>query len=431
MATIASLGVSLTARIGNFEKGFKKAQRIASRFASDLTRHVKTIASYGLAIAGVAAGALSVLVKGQLEAVDSASKLSRTLGLTTEELVGYQHAASLAGVDAEKLAAGILKINKSADSAMAGLSTNDRILAIANQYQAIGNAADRAAYLTKIFGRSGLEMGALLEQGAAGILAARKEAEQLGLTFTSQQGLMVEAANDAATRINAAITGIARQLAIQLAPYIEAVSNRLVAFAQNGNTTGTVVVNAINFMGEAVAKLTSLTDLMKASWLFFKGVVLGAFAIMLKGSKLVAFAIEKISVLLGVDRMEGFSDAFAEFADSFAEASVDAFKEAGKALENFASGTNAQKVRTLFEAVSADAAEIAKVGALAIPNVADTFGSSMSGKTAEFREVDLSRVAIGGHSSSKDRPAGRDQMETLIEATRQVAQNTRSRPVLV
>jgi len=59
-----------------------------------------------------AAGAASVLVKQQLEAVDATSKLSRTLGITTEELVGYEHAAGLAGVENEKLYAAILKINK-------------------------------------------------------------------------------------------------------------------------------------------------------------------------------------------------------------------------------------------------------------------------------------------------------------------------------
>lgn len=429
MATIASLSVSLTARIGSFEKGFLKAQKIASRFAKDVARHITTIAKYGAAIAGIALGALSYLVKGQLEAVDATSKLSRTLGLSTEELVGYQHAASMAGVDSEKLSAAILRVNKSAEASMAGLSTDQRLMAIAEQYKGIGNAADRARFLTKNFGKAGLELGALFEGGAEGIRESRKEAERLGLTFTDQQGLMVEAANDAMTRIGAAFAGIGRQLAIQIAPYIEAISNRLLAFAENGNTTGEVVTNAFNFMSEALQKLTNLTVLLNASWLYFKGIVLGAFALILKGSNLVAQAIGKISEMLGIESMQGFSDAFDSFTNQFVDASKEAFAEAGKAMDDFANSTSANKVKTLFEGIAFDAAEIAKAGAMRLPGAGNEPAGAV--KTSEFREVDLARVAIGGPSSSKDRPAGRDQAETMIASLNTIAQNTRSRAVLV
>jgi hypothetical protein len=431
LATIASLSVSLTARIGSFEKGFLKAQKIAKRFASDVAGHITTIAKYGAAITGVALGALSYLVKGQLEAVDATSKLSRTLGLSTEELVGYQHAASLAGVDAEALSKAILKVNSTAEAGAASLSTSQRLLAIADQYKGISNAADRAAYLTKTFGRAGLSLGPFFEQGADGLRAASKEAERLGLSFSAIDGISIENANDAVTRLQSVITGVARRIAVQLAPFIEVVSNRLIAFAQNGNMAGSVVVNAINWMTRAFGKLADMFELLTALWNYFKAAVLGGMALILQGSNLVAKAIGGIADVLGIERLEGFADAFDSFADGFTDAAIDAAKAGNAALGKFVNGENAKKAQTFFEGLKVDAAKAADAAAgLNVPGVNDA-ASAASPKTSEFRQVDLSRVAIGGPSSTKDRPAGRDQIETSNNLLAQIAQNTRSRAVLV
>jgi len=420
MATIANLGVSLTARIGNFERGFKKAQRIAGRFGNDLARHTKTIAAYGAATVGVAAYATSRLVKQQMEAIDSTSKLSRTLGLATEDLVGYQHAATLAGVDSDKLATAILKVNKSTDAALAGMTTDERLLTIANQYQAITNAADRATYLTKLFGKAGLEMGALFEIGADGILQAKQEAQALGLTFSELDGRKVEEANDAFTRMQEAITGTANRIAIQLAPYIVVIADRLREVAMGWNTTGEAADNAIGWMENSLGNLLTIIDSIRAAWNSFMAGVLQGAALMARAVQFNPFSprgvMMKIAEVITGEKREGPLDAIIKAWD---QASMEAAERSNEAIGRIFSGENAAKARALFQGLQIEAGKVsAKIEAGIVPavNAADT-----AAKAGEFRQVDLSRIAIGGPSGKGGAQKVEDpQLKTTNSLLRQI-----------
>jgi hypothetical protein len=270
MATIASLGVSLTARIGNFEKGFKKAQRTITRFGSDLARHTMTIAKYGAALVSVAAGAIAYFTKQQFGAVDATMKMGRTLGLTGSELSAYEHLASLSGVATNELHQSLMRMNRSITG---GGSTSERLRMVADEYAGLSDETQRAELLQRAFGIGGRRMGALLEQGAAGIERAQQEAERLGLSFDDIDGRKIEEANDAITRMRAVISGAARTLAIQLAPFIIAAADKLTDMGTQGEGMGEKVVNAFNWVLKAVARLLDYFELVKGGFYGFQAVV--------------------------------------------------------------------------------------------------------------------------------------------------------------
>jgi len=396
MATIASLGVSLTARIGNFEKGFKKARRIAGDFASDLTQHVGTLAKYGAALAGVAAGAASVLVKQQLEAVDATSKLSRTLGLSTEELVGYEHAASLAGVESDKLSAAILKINKNTE--LTGRSTSARLEEVANHYAGISGAAEKAQYLTKMFGKSGLAMGALFEQGADGLRAAQKEAEELGLTFSSIEGVAIENANDSITRMGEAVSGVARRIAVQLAPFIEVAANRFLDFAKQGDVGGQVVSNALNHIAKALSVVANGIQLVITGWQLFATGVKGLGTIIIGVLSKIVDGWNEIFKLVGIDVLQGASNMLQDMTDTFVDSTAESADKLREAAASFGQGLQGEKVKSFFDGIQLEAAKTSSaLKMMELPGMGDESGSA---KSAEFRQVDLARVSIGGGGSS-------------------------------
>jgi hypothetical protein len=431
MATIANLAVSLTAKIGNFEKGFKKAQRIAKKFSKDLTRHVKTISRYGLAIAGIATAAIGAMVKSQLSAIDSTSKLARTLGLSTEELAGYQHAINLAGGDTDGMNKSIIKMNRTiADAAgglstaireldrvgvsvedLAELSTDQRIKLLADRYDSIGDAAGRASFLLNVFGRSGTAVGTLFEEGAEGIAKAQKEADALGITFSKIDGSKVERANDAMTRAGQAISGLGQALTIQLADYITVGSNRLQGFASQSEITGEIFVNSMNYIVESIGKVARAADGLKFAG---SSITTGVNTVAAIGAGIVKkkmVGLVGLFKLFGSDKLDDEFSFVSNLTKGYAEAAEESAEKLRSSFSNLIDDTAGNKLKTYFQKFREEAEETGKlIDKIKLP------GSTGSGnnndqddidfevrKTSQFKQINLDRVSLGGASSKKQK----------------------------
>lgn len=444
MATIANLAVSLTARIGSFQKGFARARKTVMRFAGDLARHTLNIVKFGAAMAAVAVGGLLALARGQADIIDSISKTSRVLGLSTEELAGYGHAIDLAGGDQEGFNKAIIRMNRTIADAesglstanreleraglnveqLAGLSTDERIKLLADRYNSIGDAADRASFLMNIFGRQGKAVGTLFEQGAAGIEAAQKEAEKLHLTFNDLDGRQVEEANDAMTRLRSLITGIARRVAIQLAPYIQMAADKLRAMGMAGEGMGMIVVNAFNWIMKAVGKVADMIELVKAGWFAFEAAISGTTGILLRFAKLATNAFRPFTRFF-----PELENAFTTLDDMIGEFESNAFDSAQKASEafnNFLEGKNSKGMEVLFEKLQEKAKQIQSNLASSTGKFDDIMDEAVdkSDKTSNFQQVEsFKRLAIGG-AFPKDQPVTRKQGETQIGLLQRIAQNT-------
>jgi len=431
--TVATLGVSLTAKIGDFEKGFKKATRIASRFSSDLAGHVGTIVKYGAAVTGIAAAATATLVKNQLEAVDATSKLSRTLGISTENLVGYQRAAELAGVDSDALAKAVFKLNKSTDIAFAGMSGDARILAVADHYKTIGSAAERAQYLTKLFGKAGLELGSLFESGSAGILQARKETEKLRTAFTSIEGIQVENALDAFSTLQESISGAARRIAVQLAPFIQVASERLTDFATQGDIGGQVVVNAMNHISKALQTVANGIQLVITGWQLFVTGVKGLGAVVIGTFSKIVEGWNEVFKLAGIDVLENAASMLQSITTDFVSATEDSAQKLRDAATAFGQGLPADKVKSFFDGIQVGARKAVSAASKAgsALSMDDEAGTS-STKTSFARQIDLSRVAIGGVSQAAKPSEGEKKIaEELKESNRYLSIMARNGRALI
>lgn len=322
MATIAKLNVKLTAGIGGFASAFGKAGKSVTSFAAEAAGAATKLTGLVGGLAALATGGgLAILVKGQMEAIDSTAKLSDRLNISTERFAGLEHAANLAGVSNELLTGSLEKMLKAiggitddGESAadvfkrlglsaqnLANMPTDQAFSKIADSLTKVTNASDRATLASQMFGRNGQALLPLLLSGADGIKAAQVEAEKLGLTFSRIDAAKVEAANDAMTRAGEVFTGMGRTLAVELSPFIDAMATKFTDAATSGKGMGDKVVSAVELIATGVAKAADGVSLLEASFWGLKAAGLQTWADIEEGRKQFVDSLSTFKIGLGTN----------------------------------------------------------------------------------------------------------------------------------
>lgn len=222
-----------------------RTQKAFASVKSGLTKVTRALFSFKTAIVGVVgATGLGLLVKSSLDSIDRISKLSRTLGISVEDLRKLELAASLSGVEMETLARGVRTLNKSAvdftrdgsgTAAKAfetlGITTTDlnenlgdqfKVLElVAERLQDVENSAVRSSIAQDLFGGRASELLLVLEEGAEGLARISDEAQSFGLILSTATARNVEAANDSFNRLGQLFKGLRDTVVGALAPAFE------------------------------------------------------------------------------------------------------------------------------------------------------------------------------------------------------------------
>lgn len=374
MATsIATLSVKLVASIGSFSSSMAAATKPLAGFASSVAGTATKI--LGLASAGaalVAGGSLAYMTKQSMDAIDTNAKLADRLGLTTEGLVGLQYAGDLAGVSGEQMTGALEKMLKSlggaaddselASNAFTKLGLNAEALAntpadeafstIAQKISEIQNPAERATAAMGIFGKSGQALLPLMMSGAEGIKAAQEEAAKLGLTYSRVDAAKVEQANDAITRMTKIFEGVTNQLAIGLAPYIDAAASKFTELATTGGGIGPKVGGAVEWVAKAIATAADYLQLLPMGFYGFRAGALQAIAGVLGGiDSLGSGLVEFMNLLPGVN--VSWTDTFSTLQKGMEQVAGEEAAKFDKALGAFQRGDNAVAVTKVFDDIKA------------------------------------------------------------------------------
>lgn len=239
--------------------------------------------SKGIKIATAAAGALAVgfgvLAAKQSQLGDELGKTSDRIGISTEKLAAYYHAADLAGISSEAFNNSIKFMFKNAVEAASGneqlgaafsalginvkdfmaLSSDQQFEMLAQRISEIESPAVRSAVAMKIFGRSGDQMLNMIKDGTGSLTLAADETKRFGLEISRIDAAQLEAANDAVLKVGAAAGGAARQFAVGLSPAITTVIEDLLsttdagqAFREVGEKIGETFVAAFDLIRVAI-----------------------------------------------------------------------------------------------------------------------------------------------------------------------------------
>ena len=251
-ATISKLSVKLTADTGKFVQGMNKGSKGVNKLGKSAGGISPAMMGIGAAVA-VATAALAALAVGiakvnaAFERMDKAAKAAKSIDIAAQTLQGFQHAASLAGVEGAQMTKAFQKMQKGIGEAAQGIGTakiafeelgmstlemqqmtpDEQFLKISEALSKIEDPAKRAALATQVFGRAGADLLPLINQGSEAIAKQVAELERLQGPMSDIDFTNIEDANDAATRFGLTVEGVWNQLAAAIAPAKEIVFDTL------------------------------------------------------------------------------------------------------------------------------------------------------------------------------------------------------------
>lgn len=289
--SLGSLVLSLAVDTARFEGDLGRAATIAERRMSNI-KDTASKALGALAVyAGAAGAALTQMVRSSLQDADQLNKLSKSVGITVENLSGLKYAAELADIGVEDLSTGLTRlIANAADTARGtgesrkafdalGISVTrnngvmkngDELLSeIAGRFSEIPDSAEKTALAVDLFGRAGAKMIPLLNEGADGLEKFKQEAQKMGLVISTDTAQASERFNDNITRLKLSVTGFGNNVTAQLLPTLESLSNILINNVTNLGgvgraaelaasglrlllTSGTIIVTVFDTLGKAL-----------------------------------------------------------------------------------------------------------------------------------------------------------------------------------
>ena len=291
-SVIGNLRAILGIETGQFESGLKSAQGKLGGFGKGAA-----LSLAGVAVAAAAATtAISVAVRGQLNALDEMGKMAQKVGVGVSALSQLQYAAELSDLSLEQLGGGLKKLGVNMAGVASGgaqpaaaafkalgidvtdangqLRSSDAVFTdVAGAFGNMADGAGKTALAVQIFGKSGSDLIPLLNAGKDGLAEMRAEADALGLTIDETAARAAEGFNDNLTRLGKVTTGITRQLAAGLAPTLEVVSGALVSAAKDSDFMGAVVATLDIAIRGLVSTGVILGAVFKAVFDTIKGVV--------------------------------------------------------------------------------------------------------------------------------------------------------------
>jgi len=165
-----------------------------------------------------------------------------------------------AAAGSKSAAAALASVGLSA-SKLATMSVEDRFLAVAEGISRIQDPAAKASLAMDLLGKSGADLVPMMEEGAGGIQALMKEANQLGLTITGPQAKAAAAFDDTWQKLTAALRAAGNVIAVAVIPYVTSFLNVVVAalppILNLAQALGSSLVSAAS---NALAAIGSLID---------------------------------------------------------------------------------------------------------------------------------------------------------------------------
>lgn len=195
----------------------------------------------GASVAALGYG-MHQLVVPVAEVGEELNKLSQKTAVSVEALSALLYASELSDVSAESLtkalkflstamfdakvkggegSAALKAFGVSALDAQGQIRPTEQVLLdLAEKFAAMPDSAEKAALAVKLFGKNGLDMIPMLNQGRDGLNEMMEEAKRLGLVMSADAARAAEEFNDNMKRLHAVNEGVQRQIGSALLPIL-------------------------------------------------------------------------------------------------------------------------------------------------------------------------------------------------------------------
>ncbi|MDR2173663.1 MAG: hypothetical protein LBE32_05610 [Burkholderiales bacterium] len=299
-----SLTVDVGARTVSFEEGMYRASDVARRQMAAIGRSIDGVsgqlssitnkfAAFNGALMGIGAGAsFAGLIKSSIDAADNIDKLAEKTGIAHEALVGLSFSAKSSNTDIEGVAASAARLSRNMAAAAAGgsqqtavfaamgveikntdgsLKSTDKILEeLSDKFKSYSDGPEKAALAQQLFGKSGLSMIPMLNQGSAALAKQREEAQRYS-GITKDVAQQASAFTDELTKINLIASGLGTNIAANLLPVMKGVSDGFVWLRDHSKEVnaslvgvGVMALSAALSSSKFAGALVTLTTNVKA-----------------------------------------------------------------------------------------------------------------------------------------------------------------------
>ncbi len=228
------------------------------------------LASRALAGIGVtfSAAAMVAMVKGTIDAADGFNDLAQRVGIGIQELAGWTLAANQSGTSMEAVAKGVkglstYMVENSEKLRAAGITATDAngaMIQLADIFKAMPDGVHKTALAVQLFGKSGMEMIPMLNQGSAGLKESQEKAAEYGRRMAAIAP-DADKFNDQLAEMALQNKGLGISIAQHFLPGLIGVSQWLIDIKNNGENA----YQAIEWMfGERGARAAALLGLGRA-----------------------------------------------------------------------------------------------------------------------------------------------------------------------
>ncbi len=242
-----------------------------------------------LATLGAAVGVagLAAMAKQAIDTADNLNDLAQRTGVSVESLSTLGRVAEQSGADLAVLGRGFKGLSTrlfeaaggsreaQATFARLGIAFQDSsgqiratdvvLLDIADRFKAMPDGPEKAALALKLFGKSGLDLIPLLNQGGKGIQDMQARFQALGAEVSTDTAHAADAFNDQLVELDAAFDGLASRLTAAVLPALGTLSGLMTQTAVHGEAITAVLrvlgeVLVATFALKAVAALSKVLD---------------------------------------------------------------------------------------------------------------------------------------------------------------------------
>lgn len=210
------------------------------------------------ALAGVAAftatafavGAFTNLIREAIDATDAASDLSQKTGIAVEDLAGLELAFQKGGMESSAMAGSMARLSKgivdgnetferlkiSSKNLDGSFKGNKQMLyELADSFAGMEDGAAKSALATQLFGKSGVDMIPMLNEGSAGLREMDEMAQKLGLSLSKTAVDEAGKFNDTMDLIKLSGQGMARGIAAELLPTLSNLAGQFFTTMMSGD----------------------------------------------------------------------------------------------------------------------------------------------------------------------------------------------------
>lgn len=216
---IGSVVVNIAARLNDLTSGLSRGAAQVERFGTRISGVMaKARVAFAAVAGGLAARSIVNAYQETAENLDRIGKASDRFGLTVDELMGLEHAASLSGVTIQELDTAMTRFARVMAGRGEKSSVYDAMLRVSDEMAAQRDATKRVEMAYEMFGRAGAKMVNVLGGGSEAMRLARRESELLNGQFGRDAIRGVEEYNDAIERLRVSFRGLAQEAVVTASP---------------------------------------------------------------------------------------------------------------------------------------------------------------------------------------------------------------------